>query len=253
MKAAAFALALWAGGTAAAPTSAVLPPEAKVEGATQADYAARWWQWAHRVRPGLRPYQDPSGRLCALDQDGPVWFLAGTDGTERPTRLCRVPVGKHVFLPVLNMLAHAVPGTPHTCAKVQAMAAENNDAPIVASVTIDDETLADVRPFRQRTTCFDAFPDAPYLTEPAAKYRPAATDGYWLMLRPLAPGRHRIAVRAHYQNPGHDFGELDQVFEYWLEVVPSVPELRTKDPAEDDDKDGNQDDAGDAADAPVII
>jgi hypothetical protein len=206
---------------AAAPTP-WLPADARVDGTTQAVYAARWWQWANRVRPGVRPYQDPTGALCALNQAGPVWFLAGTDGTDRPTRACTIPAGKHLFLPVINMLANAVPGTPRDCAQVQADAAANNDGPVEATVTVDDATITDVRPFRQRTDCFDAFGDADYLRGQGALYRPAAADGYWLMLRPLSPGRHRITVRARYDHRGDDFGDLEQAFEYWLEVLPEA-------------------------------
>jgi hypothetical protein len=218
------ALALWAA-VAAAPASAppssspVLAPTEKVGGRTQAMYTMRWWTWANRRRPGARPYQDPTGAQCGWEQSGPVWFLAGTDGTDRARRTCTVPADKHLLLPVIHMLAHSAPGKPLTCTQARAQAAANNEHLAQARVEIDGTVLEPGAANRVRSSeCFDAFPDAPYL-DSTASYGTAASDGYWLMLRPLAPGRHTIRVRARYANPGQPLGDLEQDFEYELDVV----------------------------------
>ena len=53
-----------------------LPLVTQVEGEGYPELTARWWQWA--MAAPVEPYLDPDGRLCAMNQDGPVWFLAGT-------------------------------------------------------------------------------------------------------------------------------------------------------------------------------
>jgi hypothetical protein len=209
----------------AAPPTPVVPPDEKVDGLAQRDYAVRWWQWANRVPPGVRPFQDPTGAQCGLNQSGEVWFLAGTDGTGDIRRHCRMPAGKHVFLPIINMLAHSLPGKPITCGQARATVAANNDHLGSVSITIDGQEVSHIERFRQSTPrCFDAFPVAPYLDR-AKSWFPAATDGYWLMLRPLPVGVHVISVRATYDNPGSAFGDLEQVFEYQLQVeeAPEAP------------------------------
>ena len=207
----------------AASSNGVVLPAGKVAGLSQAEYAVRWWQWSNRVPAGVRPYQDPTGAQCGLNQSGEVWFLAGTDGTGDVVRHCRMPAGRYVFFPVINMIAHSEPGTPLTCKQANTIAAANNDHLVQAEVVIDDKIVPDVAHHRLATPkCFDAFPVAPYVKR-TQSFFPAATDGYWLMLDPLPAGVHRISVKARYGNPGSELGDLEQVFEYELQVEDAPP------------------------------
>ena len=78
----------------------VAPVTEPADGLSQAQLVERWWQWADRVPPGVRPYQDPTGALCGLNQSGRVWFLAGTDGTADVVRHCAIPADTALFFPV---------------------------------------------------------------------------------------------------------------------------------------------------------
>ena len=206
----------------AAVPGVVSAPQQKVAGKPLADYPALWWQWAHRVSDGVRAYQDPTGSQCQLNQSGEVWFLAGTDGTADIFRRCTVPEGKFLFFPVINMIKHSTPGYPLACAEAQELAAANNDHLALAEVTLDGVRIPDIAHHRLRPTgCFDAFPNASYVKKPQS-YFPAAVDGYWLMLRPLAVGVHHLSVKARYSNPGSDRGDLDEVFDYEIKIEDSL-------------------------------
>lgn len=207
----------------AAKAITVMPPTAKVAGKNAADYSAAWWQWAFARRDGMRAYDDPTGVLCAEGQQGPVWFLAGTSGSDVAKRHCNVPKGKYVFLPVISMIMYSPRGQHLPCADVQAGAAANNDRLQHAIVKIDGVVVTDVARFRARTEeCFDAFARADYVDDPKA-YAPAASDGYWLMLKPPTVGRHHLSIRANYANPQAAFGEMIQYFDYDIEIVePSI-------------------------------
>ena len=209
--------------------SVVMAPGSVVDGTTQAEYAARWWQWARRVPPGVQPFQDPTGAQCGLNQQGDVWFLAGTAGTADIVRHCTMPTKTYVFLPIINMIGNAQPGSPMTCEQAKAFARANNDHLAGAEVSIDGKPVEDISRFRVASDCFDSFKFARYLSQ-ADSYFPSATDGYWLMLRPLPAGLHRIRVRAHYDNPGHVLGDLEQVFEYQLQVQDPQPKPESVDP-----------------------
>lgn len=202
----------------AAGSRPVLGAQEKVAGRSQSDYAIAWWRWVMRLPDGVRAYQDPSGAQCALNQGGPVWFLAGTEGTGAVQRECAVPAGTHLFLPVIAMLVHASPGHPLSCPQAQARARANNDHLAQVQVVLDGRVVMDVAAHRLRgMPCFDAFADAKYI-ERHAPYEPAATDGYWLMLAPLPAGLHQLSVKARYDNPGQPQGDLEEQFEYRLRV-----------------------------------
>ena len=91
---------------AALPSQAQLIPPAKtIAGATQEEWARRWWHWALSFEDDDSPVADADGSLCASGQSGPVWFLAGTYGSKRTVRSCRIPAGKTLFFPLLNSIA----------------------------------------------------------------------------------------------------------------------------------------------------
>lgn len=201
-------------------TAPVLDPQQKVDGITQAKYTERWWQWATRLPDGVRAYQDPSGAQCGMNQSGPVWFLAGTEGTMRVSRQCDIPSGRFIFFPIIAMTVHAKPGKPIDCKTAQAQVRDNNDHLVEASVTLDGQAIQRVSSHRIRSArCFDAYASAQYLEHHEA-YVPAATEGYWIMLGPLSEGIHHLVVRGRYDNAGKPLGDLEQTFDYELHVVP---------------------------------
>lgn len=193
----------------------------KVGGLSPDEWTVRWWRWAHSFDDGQRPYQDPDGSRCALgkDEDGPVWFLAGTDGRSEVRRRCQVPAGKHLLVPVINMYFHAprIGEYAQRCDQVKAQVMVNNDALVSAVTVLDGKALP--RPARFTSRCFDPFPEGDEEDRKHPGPYHAAADGYWMLLPPLAPGRHRLVIGANYGNDGDaDFGRMIQNFEYELQI-----------------------------------
>ena len=76
------------------PNPNVLPPNSRPYGQTYGEWSAAWWKWALEKTAAQSPLLDTNGANCAIDQQGPVWFLAGTFGTSTPvSRTCVVPPG----------------------------------------------------------------------------------------------------------------------------------------------------------------
>ncbi len=226
------ALAIGNGAQAAAYTLAPMRANALVAGKRVDAYPMLWWQWVNRKRWGAQAFQDPTGAQCALNQSGPVWFLAGTDGTDAMTRHCRVPSGKHVFLPIITMLDTAFAGQPQVCADLQAAAAGNNAHVVTTEVSVDGKRV-DTQGLRMAGNCFNAYEYADFL-EDNERGRLSATDGYWLMLAPFADGTHTIKVHVRYDNPGAKLGDMEQQFEYQLDVGGPEPA-----PTPDEDHDAD--------------
>jgi hypothetical protein len=208
------ALACALAGPVFAQTDDAAPPwtDGPVAGVSLGDWTAQWWRWAQGAV--IAPYRDPDGRLCDLDQSGPVWFLAGTDGTFEPTRRCVVPEGKYLLLPVINMvyLQRTDVRKRMPCAELQRGSAVNNDRLVSAVVVLDGKPLGDMRVHRVRS-------DGCFAFDPEDASSPlAAADGYWLMLKPLPRGHHTISVGANYGAPGQAYGNMVQDFEYELDV-----------------------------------
>jgi hypothetical protein len=197
-----------------------MPVTAKVEGKGYPQWSAAWWQWAMSMP--VEPYVIRDGRFCAMGQEGPVWFLAGTDGSFDAERECRVPAGKHLFLPVINRFQQTPLGVEKgrkvmSCEQLQASVAVNNDHLVSAVVLIDGVMVKNVASYRVRSDgCFPMYPELPeddrYITPVAA------SDGYWLMIEPLPIGRHTITVGANYGASEGGYHRMVQNFEYVLIV-----------------------------------
>ena len=202
-----------AGHVSAQGDSASVPwTDGPVDGESLGEWTAEWWRWSQNA--AIAPYLDPDGRLCDMGQFGPVWFLAGTDGTFEPRRRCEVPEGKYLLLPVINMVYWQRTDVRERmpCAELQHGSAVNNDRLVSAVVVLDGKPLGDMQVHRVRSEgCFALDP------EDAASPL-AAADGYWLMLKPLPRGHHTISVGANYGAPGQAYGSMVQNFEYELDV-----------------------------------
>lgn len=123
-----------------------------------------------------------------------------------------MPEGKHVLLPVINMISYGVNGD-ESCRYLQRGAAMNNDNLVSAVVMLDGKPLPEVRKRRVSSDgCFHMDPDDNTSMQ-------AAADGYWILLDPLPRGRHTLSVGANYDTrQGGDYSGMQQSFEYVLYV-----------------------------------
>lgn len=188
------ALLLFASIARAGGDDIAVPPSAAVSGRTQAEWSQLWWQWAASFQYDESPVADRTGQSCHLKQSGPVWFLAGTYGTRRTIRTCKVPKDTYVFFPLINYVV--MPTGPvqeenceACCARYRATARSMTDTPYDLVLDLDGRRVEHLETYRQVSLgCFDLG----VLASPKARVFPAAANGYYVMLKPLAPGKHEL-------------------------------------------------------------
>lgn len=189
---------------AALPTQAQLIPAAKpIAGATQEEWSKRWWHWAMSFEEEDSPVADRDGSLCASGQSGPVWFLAGTYGTARTVRRCRIPAGKTLFFPLVNFITFPPDDEREACASLMLRAETLTEAPAALVLELNGRRFPGLEAHRQATKgCFLVAPDDD---------APAAANGYYVALGPLKAGRYTL-------NFGGILPSLSQAVTYTLEV-----------------------------------
>ena len=190
-----------------------------VSGISQSTYVNMWWQWALSMPQQNSPVWDRSGEKCAVNQAGPVWFLAGGYNDSLIRRKCAIPVGKYIFFPIINMLYYPASAQDKpSCEAVKKNAAMNNNHLISFKVNIDGKVFVNPAFFRQSSEkCFNLYVRVPHSDKYPPVY-PSATDGYWMMLKPLAKGKHKIAFRAEYNNHESSDGLMVQDIAYDINV-----------------------------------
>jgi hypothetical protein len=203
----AIALLLCLSASAAADTRIVLP-ESSVAGVSQAEWSQRWWQWASAFPRDESPVSDRTGARCAAGQSGQVWFLAGAFGAAMVHRRCTVPQGKYIFFPLVNSIVHPTRGVSIPCDAAIEAAGELVDEPEILVAELDGVAFGDLVRHRQKSPdCFDLAAR----TGTNLEMYPSASDGYYLMLRPLKPGKHTL----HF---GGQLQSLKQAISYELIV-----------------------------------
>lgn len=191
-------------------------PSDYVAGKPVSDYVNTWWQWTYTMPPESSPVHDETGEMCDVGQRGAVWFLAGGYGTSKIRRSCRIPEGKYIFFPVINMLYLPRREGAITCDYAKEHAALNNDHLLSIEVSLDSITAWNPANTRIASeNCFDLLGLIPREDNPPKIY-PAATDGYWVMLRPLPKGTHILKFTAKYNREEGAYSKMAQDIEYEL-------------------------------------
>ena len=191
------------------PNPGVLPPDSHPFGKTYGEWNAGWWQWFFSVPASKNPGLATNGTLdCSVGQSGNVWFLAGpflTSGSF--TRSCTVPVGKALFIPLINSWVDNVCNTPpFTVDQLRALAASSVIPTENLHASIDGNPLTNLESYRAISPVFsytlppspDNLIDAAFGVSlpgpcwPSLTVTPAVADGFYIMLTPLTAGSHTI-------------------------------------------------------------
>ena len=161
-------------------------------GITYGNWTAKWWQWALSIPQDVNPVGDPTGRYCGQNQEGPVWFLAGTFGGSAE-RTCTIPEGKALlFAPVNVECSFAEFPDLKSEADLRECAKSGQDLVTVLDVSVDGVKLENLQDYRVQSPLFNlTLPESNVFGLPATTTE-AVSDGNWVFLKPLPPGNHTI-------------------------------------------------------------
>jgi hypothetical protein len=193
----------------------IYEPGDNPSGRTWDQWVELWWRWCHRS-PQVSPAQDLDGSHCLEGQiHGDVWFLAGTFGG-RADRRCIIPYGKSIFFPVVNdIISFATDPQLKSEEELMRYAKADLDTTRILSVKIDGAPLEGLTRYRVITRPFEI--SLPITGDKTSLHETiAVSDGFWVFLKPLSLGDHKIEIlgeKLAFDNiqPGSD-AEKGQLF-----------------------------------------
>jgi hypothetical protein len=170
----------------------VFTTDSKPYGLTYGEWTARWWQWANSIPKPDNPAVDNTGKNCAIDQNGPVWFLAGTFGGSAE-RTCTIPSGKAILIPIFNSeCSYAEFPALKSESELRSCAKSLQDKTTSLEATIDGMSIQGLEKYRVASPLFNlTFPENNVAGVPPGLTQ-GVSDGNWLFLKPLPPGKHEI-------------------------------------------------------------
>lgn len=197
-------------GSAATPHFTVISPKDAIArtGMTYAELSAMWWQHILETPAENNPAVDPTGASCQFGQSGSVFFLVSNSGGATTRDACVVPAGKFLFFPLLTKLSYQemTDRRPEQAARSSIQGFFNSTK--VLEATIDGEEVnidlnPKTTPLRTRSMAGFFTITAPennvFGGVPGQSYN-AVSDGFYLLVAPLLPGKHTITFGGSSQN-----------------------------------------------------
>ncbi|GEO18615.1 hypothetical protein [Microvirga aerophila] len=184
----------------------IYPPHSTVLGQSIGDWAEEWWTWALQApaNPDTfegNPLTDTTGEFAHVNNDGPVFFVAGAFPPFGPATVERsfaVEEGTPLLVPVVNNLWLATGGDTEADANAALDAWK-------ASVDsfffeIDGKPVENVSAHLEETDFFSPGSATPGSLlaalvpepDPNEDFAPSRDAGYWLMIDDLPQGKHTL-------------------------------------------------------------
>ena len=173
--------------------------------------------------PVPHPFNDDPAFDVTEGQSGPVWFLSAPLDTA--VRTCNIPEGKTLFVGLLNAEDSGLEDPGSTAADQLASAQFQADHIHSVTFSLDGVALDNIDTYRVQSPQFTFTAPTPWLFGPAGGTSTSVSDGYFVMLDPLAPGTHTLHYAGNFHfatNEGDPFdydAALDMT--YHLTVVPA--------------------------------
>jgi hypothetical protein len=163
------------------------------------DWLAKWWQWTFSIPTAQHPRDAYTPEKCAINQKGPVWFLADQLGG-REERTCTIPAGKAIFVPLLvGECDYSLPDVKSD-EDLRRCAMAGNEYGVIEA-TVDGVKLKSLEQYRTQSGFFNiTIPEDNIYRSRAGTFR-ALTDGFFVFLEPLPPGKHDVHLKVNVLNP----------------------------------------------------
>ena len=179
----------------ASPNTLVFPVDSKPYGKSYAEWSAIWWQWLLSIPEDKNPAGDPTGERCETNQQGPIWFLAGTFGGAAE-RTCTIPSGKAIMFPPINSeCSYAEYPDEKTESDLLECAKTFQDQVTSAQVTINGTAIENLDKFRIQSPPFNVTLPENNVFGISPGQTQAVSDGIWIILKPLPVGEHKIGFK----------------------------------------------------------
>lgn len=206
----------------------------KVYGKTYGEWSAEWWKWAFAGPFGQNAVLDDSGAFCGRNQPrGKVWFLAGTFGGP-VERSCTIPANKALFFPLITSPWIDCPGEEDIPDdEIRALLAQfTGGGNLACQLTseVDGSSTSSLQILSARAQSPKFTMDLPeghiligacggnYLPKGGTTGR-AISEGHWVMVPPLSPGKHEIKFHGAECHPETGAVTFETEATYDLNIV----------------------------------
>ena len=178
----------------------IFPPESKPYGLSYEQHVKNFWKWIISLPQDKNPWADQTGKNCAIGQletNASIFYLSGNGGG-KSDRICKVPAGKGLFIPVSPMEISDKEAPNRSIEDLHKIAKKDQDSVTSLYLKIGNKEYSrqDLEKYRTPTEEFEVtFPKNAIFgaTEGISK---AVADGYYVITQPLEKGNYTILYKS---------------------------------------------------------
>jgi hypothetical protein len=172
---------------------AVFTLDSQPYGVSYAEWTAKFWQWLLEQPSDNNPVNDQTGKNCANNQKDPnVWFIPGTAGGSAE-RTCTIPAGKAILVSIINvMCSFATDPELKSESELRSCVKDDQDKVTSIELTLDGMNFQDLKKNRIQSPLFNVTLPNNNIFQGEPGPTKAVSDGFWVFLKPLSPGRHEL-------------------------------------------------------------
>jgi hypothetical protein len=156
-------------------------------------WTIEWWQWLLSFPKEVSPVFDSNGDIFHnTPNNTKIWFLAGTIGGVAE-RYYELDSQKPILFPIFNYIV-SFADEPKAKDEKDLVVIVSRDIDSIPTpfVSINQQNLGPIGQYRVKTGAFDLVLPKNNLVTGIPCTTKAVSDGYWLMLKPLTPGKYDI-------------------------------------------------------------
>ena len=179
----------------------IFPPESKPYGLSYEQHVKNFWKWLLSIPQDKSPWEDETGENCDIGQletNASTIFYLSSNGGGKSDRVCTLPAGKGLFIPVSPMEISDKEAPNRSIEDLHKIAKKDQDSVTSLYLKINDKeyTRQELSKYRIPTEDFEVlFPKNPVfgVTEGISK---AVADGYYIITEPLEKGNYTILYKS---------------------------------------------------------
>lgn len=203
------------------PNLGIWKPDQKPYGKTYGEWVGAFWKYALEFPLEGHPFLDTPQYDFAARQSGKAWFWSAPDGGPL-TRKVSMPEGTALFLTIRDAEVSSLEEGPFFGETEEEQREQVNylvDHVVDVFVEIDGVPVKDLAAFRFSSPQVEVDAPSPFIFGEVGGKGTTVGDGYFLMLKPLSPGKHVI----HYGGTFHfGPGELDPSLDFEIDLPKDV-------------------------------
>src|SRR5919106_3165549 len=175
----------------------IFPPGSTPYGLPYPKHIEDFWKWILSIPAKDNPINDPTGEKCATSQsntNSSLFYLAFNNGGISE-RTCKVPAGKGLFIPVMQveLTEKETPGATPEQLKIAAKTDQDSVNSLYLKIGDKEYNYEDLRPYRMNTDIFEVnYADNGIFGVIEGGPSKVAADGYYILTEPLQKGNYTI-------------------------------------------------------------